>query len=442
MHPSGALPAHEFGLPDVNPPVHAWACWRVYKMTGRHGKRDRLFLERVLQKLLINFTWWVNRKDVNGKNLFAGGFLGLDNIGLFDRSMQLPPGLTYAQADGTAWMAFYCLTMLAISLELAREDAAYEDIASKFFEHYVAIADAMNQFGGDGLWDETDGFFYDAGQFHGHFRRVPVRSMVGIVPLFAVEILENEVIERLPSFKKRMEWFLRHRPEIAGTVKDNDRGHRLLAIASREQLQRVLRYVLDEREFLSPFGIRALSRIHQDHPVIARTRWGEFRVDYEPGESTTSLFGGNSNWRGPVWFPLNYLLIEALERYHYFYGDDFRVECPAGSGRTMNLAEAAEEVAARLTRLFLPNGDGQRPCHGPDTRFAKDPHWRDLTLFHEYFHGDTGRGCGASHQTGWTALVTRLFHKLSSNRSRAVAATGGHSRQRGHFWSPEKNADE
>jgi hypothetical protein len=415
MHPSGQLPAHEFGLFDVNPPVHAWACWRVYKMTGERGKRDRLFLERVLQKLLINFTWWVNRKDVNGKNLFAGGFLGLDNISFFDRSMPLPPGVTYAQADGTAWMAFYCLTMLAISMELARENPAYEDIASKFFEHYVAIGNAINEFGGTGLWDEVDGFYYDMAEVEGRRHRVRTRSMVGIVPLFAAEILADEVIDRLPSFKKRMNWFLRNRPEIACAVKLNGSGQRLLAIASREQLQRILRYVLDEREFLSPFGIRALSRFHQDQPFVAHTRWGDFRVDYDPGESTMSLFGGNSNWRGPIWFPLNYLLIEALERYHHFYGDDFRVEYPPGSGQTMNLARVAEDLAGRLTRLFLPAGDGHRPCHGSDQRFAADPYWRDLLLFHEYFHGDTGRGCGASHQTGWTALVTRLLHKANGS---------------------------
>jgi mannosylglycerate hydrolase MGH1-like protein len=418
MHPNGQLPAYEFALDDVNPPVHAWACWRIYKMTGRRGQRDWVFLERALQKLLLNFTWWVNREDREGRNLFRGGFLGLDNVGLFDRSMEPPRGVTYAQADGTAWMAFYCVTMLAMSLELAMHNPAYEDIASKFFEHFVAIAEAINNFGGDGLWNEGDGFYYDAIQINGHVDAVRARSMVGLVTLFAVEVLDDSMIDRLAGFKKRMNWFLKYRPHLGRQITyatsghDDCAGRRLLAIPSRDRLERMLRYVFDEREFLSPYGIRSMSARHRDQPATLRTEFGEFQAAYVPGESESPLFGGNSNWRGPVWFPVNYLIVEALERYHHFYGDSFRVEVPAGSGQMMNLREAGCEISRRLVRLFVPDADGHRACHGDETRFATDPHWRDLILFYEYFHGDTGRGCGASHQTGWTALVTQLLHKL------------------------------
>ena len=414
MHPNGQLPAHEFGLSDVNPPVHAWACWRVYKMAGARGERDRLFLERAMHKLLLNFTWWVNRKDVNGKNLFAGGFLGLDNVALFDRGAVLPEGVTYAQADGTAWMAFFCLTMLAIALELAHHDPAYEDIASKFFEHFVAITDAINTLGGGGLWDDEDGFYYDKIVIFGEPYRMLTRSIVGLVPLFAVEVLEDDVIDKLPGFRKRMQWFLDNRPDLGQQIGKASNGKRLLSIPAREQLTRVLEYALSESEFLSRYGIRSLSRYYREHPFTAKTRWGVFSIAYDPGESTTSMFGGNSNWRGPIWFPMNYLLVEALERYHHYYGDSFQVECPAGSGRRMNLAEVAADLAARLTRLFLPDETGQRPCHGGERCYAADDHWRDLILFYEHFHGDTGRGVGASHQTGWTALVTRLLAKYGS----------------------------
>ncbi len=425
MHPNGQLPAYEFAFGDVNPPVHAWACWRVYKITGRPGERDHLFLKRVFQKLLLNFTWWVNRKDPRGRNLFAGGFLGLDNIGVFDRSQPLPTGGHLEQADGTAWMAFYCATMLSMALELASVDPAYEDIASKFFEHFVAITDAMNGLGGTGLWDEEDGFYYDVLQANGSTVPLRVRSMVGIIPLFAVEILEQHVIDRLPGFKKRMDWFLKHRQDLArhisycqsdghdGTDSDDPHDHRLLAIPSRERLERVLRYLLDENEFLSPYGIRALSRVHKDHPYVFNAGGQDHRVDYVPGESTTGLFGGNSNWRGPIWFPVNYLLIEALERYHHFYGNDLKVECPTGSGHWLNLQQVACELAHRLASLFLPDEHGRRPCHGDDRRYADDPHWRELVLFYEYFHGDTGRGVGASHQTGWTSLVSRLLEDVA-----------------------------
>jgi hypothetical protein len=423
MHPNGQLPAYEFALGDVNPPVHAWACWRVYKMTGKRGHRDRVFLSRAFQKLLINFTWWVNRKDVNGKHLFSGGFLGLDNIGVFDRSKPLPTGGHLEQADGTAWMAFYCVTMLAMALELAIEQPSYEDVASKFFEHFVAIVDSMNCLGGSGLWDEQDGFYYDVLDVNGSSVPMRVRSMVGLIPLFAVEVLEQDVIDKLPGFKKRLNWFLANRQDLARHItycepeprdgRSTVHPHRLLAIPSRERLERVLRYLLDEAEFLSPYGIRALSRIHESRPYTLWAGGEEHRVEYVPGESTTWLFGGNSNWRGPIWFPVNYLLIESLERYHHFYGNTLLVEFPTGSGNKMNLRQVARELANRLTRLFLADGSGRRPCHGDDQRFAQDPHWRDLVLFYEYFHGETGRGAGANHQTGWTALVTRLLEDVS-----------------------------
>jgi hypothetical protein len=415
MHPSGQIPAYEFAFGDVNPPVHAWACWRVYKMTGPKGGRDRAFLARVFQKLLINFTWWVNRKDPDGKHLFAGGFLGLDNIGVFDRSRPLPTGGHLEQADGTAWMAFYCGTMLSIALELASEDPAYEDVASKFFEHFVAIVDAMNTLGGTGLWDDDDGFYYDQLLAHGHATKLKIRSMVGIIPLFAVEVLEAGLLKKLPGFTKRLNWFLENRRDLARHISymtedgESDHDHRLLAIPTRERLERTLKYVLDESEFLSPYGVRSLSRVHLDKPYVFRANSDEYRVRYTPGESESTLFGGNSNWRGPVWFPLNFLLIEALERYHYFYGDSLVVECPAGSGQVMNLLQAAAELRRRLSSLFLPDAEGRRPCHGDQERFASDPAWKDLVLFHEYFHGETGRGLGASHQTGWTALAIRLL---------------------------------
>ena len=419
MHPNGQIPAYEFAFSDVNPPVHAWACWRVYKMTGKRGARDRVFLARVFNKLLINFTWWVNRKDAEGNNLFSGGFLGLDNIGVFDRSKPLPGGGRLEQADGTAWMAFYCATMLSMALELAAGDPAYEDIASKFFEHFVAITDAMNSLGGTGLWDEEDGFYYDALHTNGTTIPMRIRSIVGIIPLFTCEVLEQDVISKLHGFRKRMEWFLSHRSDLAKNIAymdvepldghDDACVHRLLAIPSRERLERVLKYVFDENEFLSPYGIRALSRVHKDQPYVFWAGGEEHRVEYVPAESTSGLFGGNSNWRGPIWFPVNYLLIEALERYHYFYGDTLQVEFPTGSGVKMNLKQIAQELSRRLTLLFLPDASGRRPCHGDEARYAEDPHWRELVLFYEYFHGDNGRGVGASHQTGWTALVARLL---------------------------------
>jgi hypothetical protein len=425
MHPNGQLPAYEFALGDVNPPVHAWAAWRVYKMTGRRGERDVAFLARIFQKLLLNFTWWVNRKDTEGNNLFSGGFLGLDNIGIFDRSRPLPTGGHLEQADGTAWMAFYAATMLSMALELARHNPVYEDMASKFFEHFVAIVDAMNSLGGTGLWDEVDGFYYDQLNVGSDATPLRTRSMVGIIPLFAVEILDDQVIDRLPGFKKRMQWFLENRKDLARHMTymtTGNRGLRLLAVPSKERLTRVLRYVLDENEFLSPYGVRSLSRVHRERPFVLSVDGHDHRVVYIPGDSDSYLFGGNSNWRGPVWFPLNYLLVEALERYHHFYGESLKVECPTGSGRFMTLDEVAGELASRLTRIFLANEEGQRPCHGGDARYATDPHFRDLLLFSEYFHGDDGRGVGASHQTGWTALVTACLEGVAQRRRRVARA--------------------
>jgi hypothetical protein len=427
MHPNGQIPAYEFAFGDVNPPVHAWAAWRVYKMSGARGQRDRRFLERVFDKLLLNFTWWVNRKDPEGHHVFAGGFLGLDNIGVFDRSQPLPTGGHLEQADGTAWMAFYSATMLSMALELAHESWAAEDMASKFLEHFVAIADAMNTLGGTGLWDEEDGFYYD--RLHLDHQSIPlkVRSLVGVMPLIAVEVLEQELIDKLPHFKKRLDWFLRYRRDLAQQIAIMEQGagaghgHRLLAIPSRERLQRVLRYLLDEAEFLSPYGLRSVSKVHETSPYVFWVGNQEYRVDYVPGESNTGLFGGNSNWRGPIWFPLNYLIVEALERYHHFYGDDFKVECPTGSGNWMNLQEVSREIASRLARIFLPDAQGRRPVHGDDLRYANDPHYKELVLFYEYFHGNTGRGVGASHQTGWTALVTRCLDELARARAQESA---------------------
>jgi Mannosylglycerate hydrolase MGH1-like glycoside hydrolase domain len=417
VHPNGQIPAYEWAFGDVNPPVHAWAVWRVYKIDRRvSGVADRPFLERAFHKLLLNFTWWVNRKDARGNNVFEGGFLGLDNIGVFDRSAPLPGGGHLEQSDGTSWMAMYCLNMLAIALELSAENPAYEDVASKFFEHFVYIARAMNDLG-DGLtlWDEADGFYYDVLHMPGDARQLKVRSMVGLIPLFAVETLEPEIVDRLPGFRRRMQWFIDNRPEFRGhvttTVGAGGGERRLLSIVQRPQLLRVLGYMLDREEFLSPHGIRALSRWHREHPYVLAIDGTEHRVDYEPGESTTGLFGGNSNWRGPIWFPVNYLLIESLQKFHHFYGDDLKVECPTGSSRLFNLWDVATELSRGLTRLFLRGHNGRRPIYGDCARFQQDPHWRDLILFSECFHGDEGRGIGASHQTGWTGLVAKLIEQ-------------------------------
>jgi hypothetical protein len=419
MHPNGQLPAYEWAFGDVNPPVHAWAAWRVYKIERRlRGEADRAFLERVFHKLLLNFNWWVNRKDAEGLNIFEGGFLGLDNIGVFDRSAPLPTGGYIEQSDGTSWMAMYCLNMLAMALELAREDGAYEDVASKFFEHFVYIAHAMHDRGGEGvnLWDEQDGFFYDVLHLpDGRLQSMKVRSMVGLIPLFAVETLEPDIVGRLRGFARRMQWFIDNRPEFrehVAMIDEPRRGtRRLLSLVTREQLPRVLRFMLDEGEFLSPYGIRALSRFHRDHPFVLHVDGTAHRVDYEPGESESAVFGGNSNWRGPVWFPVNHLLIESLQKFHHFYGDSLKVSCPTGSDRLMTLSEVSSELSRRLAALFLRDSRGRRPAFGDREKLQSDPFWRDLLLFYECFHGDSGRGVGASHQTGWTALVAKLIQQ-------------------------------
>jgi hypothetical protein len=419
MHPNGQLPAYEWALGDVNPPVHAWAVWRVYKIEKkRRGVGDRAFLARAFHKLLLNFTWWVNRKDAEGNNVFEGGFLGLDNIGVFDRSRPMPMGGHLEQSDGTSWMAMYCLNLLAIAMELASEDAVYEDVASKFWEHFIYIAHAMTDLGSDGfeMWDNEDGFFYDVLHLPDG-RRYPlkVRSMVGLIPLFAVETLEPEMLARLPGFARRLNWFVEHRPDltanIACTRTPGDRARRLLAVVDGSRLERVLRVMLDEREFLSPYGIRALSRRHKDQPYRLEVDGVEHRVAYEPAESTSGLFGGNSNWRGPIWFPVNYLIIESLQKFHHYFGDSFTVECPTGSGHRLTLAEVAADLSRRLSSIFLPGEDGRRAVFGGVEQFQRDPHWNAYIPFHEYFHGDDGSGVGASHQTGWSALVAKLLQQ-------------------------------
>ncbi len=418
MHPNGQLPAYEWAFGDVNPPVHAWATWRVYKIDKkqRRGKGDLAFLERVFHKLLLNFTWWVNRKDADDRNIFQGGFLGLDNIGVFDRSSHLPTGGHIEQADGTSWMAMYSLNMMRIALELSETNPVYQDLAIKFFEHFLYIAKAMMNIAGEGLslWDEEDEFYYDV--LHcpsGEHVPLRVRSMVGLIPMFAVEVLEPELLKRTPAFKERLEWLLEHKPDLAALV---SRWHvpgkgdrRLLSLLRGHRLKMLLKRMLDENEFLSEFGIRSLSRDHLEHPFTFRTAGGEYTVRYQPGESDTVMFGGNSNWRGPIWFPLNYLIVESLQRFHHYYGEDFKVECPTGSNQLVTLHDVADEICRRLTRIFLPREDGTRPVFGDQERFQKDPHFRDYLWFHEYFHGDNGRGVGASHQTGWTGLVAKLL---------------------------------
>ncbi|MEH2293610.1 MGH1-like glycoside hydrolase domain-containing protein [Nostoc sp.] len=419
MHPNGQIPAYEWAFGDVNPPVHAWATWRIYKIEQKiYGRADRQFLERVFQKLMLNFTWWVNRKDAEGNNVFQGGFLGLDNIGVFDRSAALPTGGHIDQSDGTSWMGMYCLNMLAIALELAKTNPVYEDIASKFFEHFLYIADAMNKMGEmeASLWNDSDGFYYDVLNLPERQTTLKVRSIVGLIPLFAIESIEADTLKMLPGFKKRLEWFIQNRPDLRQNVACMETkgvgARRLLAIVSRDKLKSILQKMLDESEFFGPYGIRALSRFHAENPYIFDVNGSQFRVDYEPAESSSGLFGGNSNWRGPVWFPVNFILIESLQKFHYYLGDDFKVECPTGSGQMMTLWEVASELSQRLTRIFLQNSSGQRPVYGGIQKFQNDPHWRDLILFYEYFHGDNGSGIGASHQTGWTGLVAKLIQQF------------------------------
>jgi hypothetical protein len=419
MHPNGQLPAYEWAFSDVNPPVHAWAALRIYQIEQKiYGHADRVFLERVFQKLLLNFTWWVNRKDIEGKNVFQGGFLGLDNVGVFDRSAPLPNNGYINQADGTSWMGMYCLNMLTIALELAKEDSTYEDIASKFFEHFLYIADAIDGIGEAELtlWDETDGFYYDALHLpDGHHFLMKVRSVVGLAPLFAVAALEPETLERFPNFKRRAEWFMRNRPDLTQNVAcletEGVQARILLAIAEQHQLRRILHRMLDEAEFLGPYGIRSLSKFHANNPYVLQVNGNEYRVDYEPAESRTGIFGGNSNWRGPIWFPINYLIIESLQKYHHYLGDDFKVECPTGSGQMMTLWQVANELSQRLIRTFLTDATGRRPIYGGTETFQTNPHWRDLILFYEYFQSDNGAGLGASHQTGWTGLVVKLIQQ-------------------------------
>lgn len=425
MHPNGQIPAYEWAFGDVNPPVHAWATYRVYKIEQKmHGKGDRIFLERVFQKLLLNFTWWVNRKDREGKNVFEGGFLGLDNIGVFDRSAELPTGGYIEQADGTSWMGMYCLNMLTIALELAKENHVYEDIATKFFEHFLYIADAMNKVGEKHteLWDEEDGFYYDVLNLpSGNQLKLKVRSLVGLIPLFAVQTLDPELLDQLPEFKNRMHWFISHHPELTHNVACMEScgigSRRILAICYREKLERILTKMLDESEFLSDYGIRALSKFHKDHPYIWKAKGSEYRVDYEPAESSSGLFGGNSNWRGPIWMPVNYLIIESLQKFHHFYGDSFQIEYPTGSGNLMTLSDVAAELSQRLINIFVKDESGDRAVNdsqnGKKSKFDSDPNWQDLVLFHEYFHGDNSSGIGASHQTGWTGLVAKLIQQLS-----------------------------
>lgn len=418
MHPNGQLPAYEWNFSDVNPPVHAWAAWRVYKIEKkRRGKGDRTFLQRIFHKLMLNFTWWVNRKDDDGNNVFQGGFLGLDNIGVFDRSRPLPTGGHIEQADGTGWMAMYSLNLLAIAIELAEEDPAYEDVASKFWEHFLYIADAINRLGptGEKMWDEEDGFFYDVLHLNSKLIPLKVRSMVGLIPLFAVETLEPRDLNRMPGFKRRMEWFIANRPDLTSNIaamhEPGQGERRLLSIVNPNQLKRILRIMLDEAEFLSGYGIRALSRIHLEKPYEFWVGGAVHRVQYEPADSSSGLFGGNSNWRGPIWFPVNFLLIESLQKFHHYLGDTYTVEFPTGSGHFLTLWEVAAEVSRRLTRIFLTGPDGQRPVHGSADVYRDDPHFRDLVLFYEYFHGDNGSGVGASHQTGWTGLVAKLLQQ-------------------------------
>jgi Glycosyl hydrolase family 63 C-terminal domain len=417
MHPNGQLPAYEWAFGDVNPPVHAWATWRVYQIDRKHsGKGDLEFLERVFHKLMLNFTWWVNRKDAEGNNVFQGGFLGLDNIGVFDRSSALPTGGHIDQSDGTSWMAMYALNLMRIALELAQHNHVYEDIATKFLEHFLHIAEAMSPMGhsGIGLWDDEDKFFYDVLHLpHGQTVPLKVRSMVGLIPLFAVETLDPELLDRVPEFKRRLEWYLTYRPELASLVSHwNEPGRgqrRLLSLLRGHRMKRLLKRMLDETEFLSPFGIRALSRVHEANPYAFRVDDMELAVRYQPAESDSGLFGGNSNWRGPIWFPVNYLIIESLQKFHHYYGDDFRIECPTGSGMFMTIEQVAEELSRRLTRIFVKDESGVRPVYGHHPRMQRDPHFCDHVLFYEYFHGDNGRGVGASHQTGWTGLVAKLL---------------------------------
>jgi hypothetical protein len=417
MHPNGQLPAYEWNLSDVNPPVHAWSCFRVFKIDEKtNGKPDLLFLEKVFQKLLLNFTWWVNRKDQNGKNIFGGGFLGLDNIGAFDRNMELKDGEHLEQADGTSWMAMYALNMMRIAMELAQYYQVYEDMAIKFFEHYLYIAEAMENMGDgkEGLWNEEDGFFYDVLQLgDGESVTLRLRSIVGLIPLFAVEIIDHSLLEKMPNFKIRMEWVLKNKPELTKLVSHwDEEGHgrkHLMSILRRNRLSKVLTRMLDEKEFLSSYGIRAMSKVYEENPFIFSVHGTENVVYYTPAESDSRMFGGNSNWRGPIWFPINFLIVESLQRFHFYYGNSLKVELPTGSGDKRNLDEVAQNISNRLCSIFLKDEHGKRAFNGGNDKFNYDEHFKDYITFYEYFHGDNGRGVGASHQTGWTATVAKLM---------------------------------
>jgi hypothetical protein len=429
MHPNGQLPAYEWSFSDVNPPVQAWASWRVYKIDSKlqDGKADRKFLEEMFHKLLLNFTWWVNKKDNSGNNIFQGGFLGMDNIGVFDRSStHLPTGGHIEQSDGTSWMAMFTLNMLRMSLELAKENSTYQSLATKFFEHFLYIAGAMANVSKDGidLWDEEDEFFYDVLHLPNNDRlKLKVRSMVGLIPLFAVEVLDENIFQQMPEFTARLDWFLQNRPDLANLISRwGDRGknqRHLLSLLRGHRMKRLLKRMLDTKEFLSPYGVRALSRVHLENPYVLYANGSEFSVKYQSGESDSYLFGGNSNWRGPVWFPVNFLIIESLFRFHHYYGDDFKVEHPTGSGNLLTLREIANDISQRMVNLFKKDAHGNRPIHGNNALLQSDPHFQDHLLFHEYFDGDTGRGLGASHQTGWTGLVAKLIHPIAPKKTKS-----------------------
>ncbi len=431
MHPNGQIPAYEWAFGDVNPPVHAWAAWRVFKIDEKiKGHPDLLFLEGVFHKLLMNFTWWVNRKDSEGNNIFEGGFLGLDNIGIFDRSAPLPSGWLLEQSDGSAWMGMYCLNMLKIALQLSTYNQVYEDIASKFFEHFIYISDAVNHSEGTGLWDEEDGFYYDRLRTaDGRRRSLRVRSLVGLAPLFASDTLDEDLINQHPGFQSRMQWFIDNRPDltadIASMTLPGVSKRRLLSIVNQERLQRIFARLFDEDEFLSPYGIRSVSRYHLKHPYLLELEGSHFEIDYEPAESTTGTFGGNSNWRGPIWFPMNFLLIEALQRLHHYFGGSFQVVFPVGSGNRVTLDEAAKLLSQRLVSLFMPDANGVRPVFG-DNKLFQAPGFKNYVLFYEYFHGDTGFGLGASHQTGWTGLVAKLMQQSGVGGSESVTSELGY----------------
>ena len=444
LHPSGQIPAYEWNFGDVNPPVHAWSTIFTYRLErARRGQGDLDWLERAFHKLTLNFTWWVNRKDRSGNNVFEGGFLGLDNIGVFDRSAPLPTGGYLEQADGTAWMALFCQNMLEIAAELAMHRPAYADMCIKFAEHFLWIATLMMHAGEDtGMWDEEDGFFYDVLRLpDGRAERLKVRSMVGLLPLCAVTVFDGKVLERHPGLRERFGRFLEARPELRAFIHDpmkrGQAGRRLAAVLDESKLRRVLATMLDEEEFLSPYGIRALSCYHAEHPYVFRVGDQEYRVSYLPAESDTGMFGGNSNWRGPIWMPVNALIIRALLQYYMYYGDEFTIECPTGSGRQMTLYQVAEEITRRLASIFLRDKDGRRPVYGGARKFQEDPHWRDLILFYEYFHGDNGAGLGASHQTGWTGVIARAMHLFATTHGR----TGPRTRQGGRLRGDAAGAE-